>query len=100
MVIYIWLDRHYQEIISETTAEIKGSNRRLFGPLKKAALEARQPKDYLEEISIVDIRDTADHHILALTKPEAGGERFIINAATVTYQQICEYMIPWVRCDV
>lgn len=36
-------------------------------------------------LNIIDVRDVADLHLKAMTAPEAGGQRFLACAATVTY---------------
>lgn len=46
----------------------------------------------------VDVRDIAHAHVLALQKPEAGGNRFIIAAGPFKWQdfgkpQLCSYQI-------
>ncbi|KAG8951127.1 methylglyoxal reductase (NADPH-dependent) gre2 [Tulasnella sp. 424] len=40
--------------------------------------------------SCVDVRDVALVHTLALTSPEAAGERFIVNSSSYTYQDILD----------
>ena len=39
----------------------------------------------------VDVRDLARAHVLALTVPEAGGERLIIRGGSYVWQQFGEY---------
>jgi hypothetical protein len=80
-----------QEIISETTADIQGSNTRLLNKLKKSALENLQLTEPLDELQSVDVRDDALHHVQALTVPEAGGHRFLSSAANITTQHVCKY---------
>jgi nucleoside-diphosphate-sugar epimerase len=47
---------------------------------QKHAEESAEPASY------IDVRDLAEAHIRALEKPEAGGERFIVNAGTHSFR--------------
>lgn len=101
---YIWGVSHYilynqaaywpstQEIIHEKATEVKAasSNYALLNSLTKDAIAARKPDQLFDGTPFVDVRDTAEHHILALTKPEAGGERFLDIVKTISNQEICE----------
>lgn len=73
-------------IISETTADIQGSNRTLLNPLKSAALANKTPQSAKAEWYPVDIRDVSKHHVEALLVPAAGGERLLSIASTVSTQ--------------
>jgi nucleoside-diphosphate-sugar epimerase len=80
----------FQEIISETTSDIKGSNSLILGPLTKARQENYKGEKLLEELQFVDVRDAAKLHVDALVSPVTGGQRITGSAATVTIQQICK----------
>lgn len=41
-------------------------------------------------LNIVDVRDVALGHVLALEKEEAGGERFITSAGPFVFEQLRE----------
>lgn len=79
-----------QQVINSNTSDPRGSNAVLLDGLKKTALAAMKPEDFLKEDSFADVRDISTHHLLALTVPEAGGERFILSAASLSWQQICK----------
>jgi nucleoside-diphosphate-sugar epimerase len=79
-----------QKIISETTADIKGSNNQLLNTIKASALTNPSPEALRGEWSLVDVRDVSRHHILGLTVPEAGGERIISSNRTATVQEFSE----------
>jgi nucleoside-diphosphate-sugar epimerase len=80
-----------QKIISETTADIKGSNNRLVSSIKANALTNPSPDALRAEWPLVDVRDVSRHHILGLTVPEAGGERIISSTRTATVQEFSKY---------
>jgi dihydroflavonol-4-reductase len=40
------------------------------------------------EFALVDVRDVAKAHVLAMTTPEAAGERFIVTSETAWYREI------------
>jgi nucleoside-diphosphate-sugar epimerase len=82
-----------QKIISETTADIKGSNSRLLSSLKASALANPSPDALRAEWPLVDVRDVSRHHILGLTVPEAGGERILSSNRTATVQEFSEYLL-------
>ena len=47
-----------------------------------------KPKEFLAGSYLwVDVRDAALAHVLALEKPEAGGERIIVSAASYVWQE-------------
>jgi hypothetical protein len=79
-----------QQIISETTADIKGSNRRLLRPLKREEQDKYKGEALLEELQLVDVRDVSKLHVDALVIPVAGGQRITASAATITVQHICK----------
>lgn len=76
------------QILSETTADIRGSNSRLLISLKKEALENLSDEQLLEEKLPVDSRDAAKWHVQALMNPQVGGRRIILAAPTITVQHI------------
>ena len=39
---------------------------------------------------LVDVRDVADAHVLALTTEDAGGQRFVLAAQNFQWQDVCE----------
>lgn len=45
----------------------------------------------------VDVRDVALAHSLALQKEGAGGNRFIVNSASFSWQDICAYIVSSVQ---
>jgi hypothetical protein len=79
-----------QEIISETTADIKGSNTVLLGPLKKDSSKTFSDAELLREIQAVDVRDAAKMHVDVLQLPAASNQRFLCNADNITFQHICK----------
>jgi nucleoside-diphosphate-sugar epimerase len=79
-----------QQIISETTADIKGSNGRLLRPLKREEQDKYKGEALLEELYLVDVRDVSKLHVDALVIPAAGGQRIVASAATITVQHICK----------
>jgi len=78
------------QIISETTADIKGSNGRLLRPLKREEQDKYKGEALLEELYLVDVRDVSKLHVDALVIPAAGGQRIVASAATITVQHICK----------
>ncbi|PVF98194.1 NAD(P)-binding protein [Serendipita vermifera] len=76
------------EILSETTADIKGSNSVLLGPLKKEIWKTLDDAQLLREVQAVDVRDTAKLHVDALQHPAASNQRFICNSDNITIQHI------------
>jgi hypothetical protein len=77
-------------VISETTADIKGSNGYLLNPLKSDYLKGLNDEQLLEEITAVDVREVAKLHVDALLLPNiVEGQRVICHAKTVTVQHIC-----------
>lgn len=40
--------------------------------------------------SCTDVRDLAEAHVLATTKPEASNERFMISSGAFSWQVLCE----------
>jgi nucleoside-diphosphate-sugar epimerase len=87
-----------QQILSETTAEIKGSNNRLLGSLKKDYLETLSDEQLLEERLPVDSRDAAKFHVEALLNSLAGGRRIILAGENITVQHICK-LAPFTILD-
>lgn len=79
-----------QQIISETTTDIKGSNGRLLRPLKRQEQGKYKGEALLEELQLVDVRDASKLHVDALVIPAAGGQRITSSAATITVQHICK----------
>ncbi|PVF97743.1 NAD(P)-binding protein [Serendipita vermifera] len=80
------------QILSETTADIKGSNNRLLGVLKKEALENLNDEQLLEERWVVDARDAAQLHVQALINSQAGGRRIILTTPPITVQHILDIL--------
>ncbi|CAG8683200.1 15722_t:CDS:2 [Acaulospora colombiana] len=74
-------------IISETTANIKGSNAYLLDRLKHDRLEKLTAQEALMELRMVDVRDLAVLHVQALLVPAAGGERILASANELTWQR-------------
>ncbi|KIM31833.1 hypothetical protein M408DRAFT_239176 [Serendipita vermifera MAFF 305830] len=78
---YVW-----GKILGGTAADIKGSNARLLNLLKSSTLANRTPEAMKAEWPIVDARDVSSHHVQALTAENAGGERLLSVAATISTQ--------------
>lgn len=76
-----------QKSITSNTEHIRpeASNYRLLTSLAKAS-EAP-----LETTEFTDVLDVAEGHIKALMTPEAGGQRFLLKSALVTWQDVCQY---------
>lgn len=80
------------EVISETTADIKGSNTMLLDPLKSEYLKSLTDEQLLAEITAVDVREVVKLHVDALLLPNVEGQRFICHAKTVTVQHILDIL--------
>lgn len=60
--------------------------------LVQGLLKGRFPALPDFSVAIVDVRDVADAHVLALNIPEAAGERFIIAGAALSMRQVADVL--------
>lgn len=62
--------------------------------LVKSVMDGRLPRLPRLAFGIVDVRDVADLHLLAMTRPKAAGQRFLaISGEVMSAQQVAQ-VIP------
>ncbi|MFG1925170.1 SDR family oxidoreductase [Cryptosporangium sp. NPDC048952] len=58
----------------------------------KAMLDGTMPAVPKASFGVVDVRDVADAHVLAMTTPEAGGHRFLATTEALSYLDVANIL--------